>query len=70
MNAGRKRKLVDEPKERAAEAQGSPEDRPRVRQERSRPLIIELEAWLREQRAKPRDAVCVRTAACAKNGRS
>jgi hypothetical protein len=23
-----------------------------VRQERSRPLIVELEAWLREQRAK------------------
>nr|GAJ37668.1 hypothetical 61.7 kDa protein y4HP [Bradyrhizobium sp. DOA9] len=24
----------------------------RVRQEHSRPLIVELEAWLREQRAK------------------
>ncbi|WP_271609308.1 IS66 family transposase [Bradyrhizobium sp. CCBAU 21359] len=28
------------------------QERLRVRQERSRPLIIELEAWLREQRAK------------------
>lgn len=30
----------------------APEVRLRVRQERSRPLIVELEAWLREQRAK------------------
>src|SRR5439155_7124241 len=30
----------------------APEGRLRVRQERSRPLIVELEAWLREQRAK------------------
>ena len=29
-----------------------PQERLRVRQERSRPLIVELEAWLREQRAK------------------
>jgi len=28
------------------------QERLRVRQERSRPLIVELEAWLREQRAK------------------
>ncbi|WP_438265151.1 IS66 family transposase [Bradyrhizobium commune] len=28
------------------------QDRLRVRQERSRPLLVELEAWLREQRAK------------------
>ena len=30
----------------------APQERRRVRQERSRPLIVELEAWLREQRAK------------------
>ena len=30
----------------------APQERLRVRQERSRPLIVELEAWLREQRAK------------------
>ena len=30
----------------------APEERLRVRQERSRHLIVELEAWLREQRAK------------------
>jgi transposase len=30
----------------------APEVRLRARQERSRPLIVELEAWLREQRAK------------------
>ena len=30
----------------------APEERLRVRQERSRPLIVELQAWLREQRAK------------------
>jgi transposase len=30
----------------------APQERPRVRQERSRLLIVELEAWLREQRAK------------------
>lgn len=30
----------------------APEGRLRVRQERSRPMIVELEAWLREQRAK------------------
>ncbi len=29
----------------------APQERLRVRQERSRPLIVELEAWLREQRA-------------------
>jgi len=29
-----------------------PQERLRVRQERSRPLIIELQAWLREQRAR------------------
>jgi len=29
-----------------------PQERVRVRNERSRPLVIELEAWLREQRAK------------------
>ena len=28
------------------------QERVRVRQERSRPLVVELEAWLREQRAK------------------
>src|SRR6202000_3404531 len=28
------------------------QERLRVRQERSRPLIVDLEAWLREQRAK------------------
>jgi transposase len=30
----------------------APQERQRVRHERSRPLIVELEAWLREQRAK------------------
>ena len=30
----------------------APQERLRVRQERSRPLIVELQAWLREQRAK------------------
>src|SRR4030095_10990173 len=30
----------------------APQQRMRVRQERSRPLIVELQAWLREQRAK------------------
>ncbi|MDD1547202.1 MULTISPECIES: IS66 family transposase [Bradyrhizobium] len=30
----------------------APQERLRVRQERGRPLIVELEAWLREQRAK------------------
>jgi transposase len=30
----------------------APQERLRVRQERSRHLIVELEAWLREQRAK------------------
>jgi transposase len=30
----------------------APQERLRVRQERNRPLIVELEAWLREQRAK------------------
>ena len=30
----------------------APQERLRVRQERSRPPIVELEAWLREQRAK------------------
>ena len=30
----------------------TPQERLRVRQERSRPLIIELETWLREQRAR------------------
>src|SRR5579872_3047434 len=30
----------------------APQDRLRTRQERSRPLIVELQAWLREQRAK------------------
>src|SRR5690349_2454490 len=29
-----------------------PQERPRVRQERNRHLIVELEAWLREQRTK------------------
>src|SRR6266566_4219708 len=29
-----------------------PQERLRVRQERSRPLVVELEAWLREQRTK------------------
>ena len=29
-----------------------PQERLRVRQERSRPLIIELQTWLREQRAR------------------
>lgn len=32
------------------------QERLRVRQERSRPLIVELEVWLREQRAKRRVA--------------
>jgi hypothetical protein len=30
----------------------APQERLRVRQERSRPLIVELQVWLREQRAK------------------
>ena len=30
----------------------APQERMRVRQERSRPMIVELQAWLREQRAK------------------
>lgn len=30
----------------------APQERLRVRQERSRPLVVELEAWLREQRAR------------------
>src|SRR5437868_6433028 len=30
----------------------APQERLRVRQERSRPMIVELETWLREQRAK------------------
>ena len=29
-----------------------PQERLRVRQERSRPLVIELQTWLREQRAR------------------
>ena len=29
-----------------------PQERVRVRQERSQPLIIELQTWLREQRAR------------------
>ena len=30
----------------------APQERQGVRQERSRPLIVELQAWSREQRAK------------------
>src|SRR5207247_5780108 len=30
----------------------TPQERVRVRHERSRPLVIELESWLREQRAR------------------